>query len=146
MIGIIMSIVAGALMSLQGVFNTRLSEKIGLFQSNTFVQGTAFVLSLIVMFFFGKNGDFREITNVNKLYLLGGALGLGITVSVMLSIKGLSPTYAISIILISQLLIAAIIDAFGLFDSDKIPFTWNKYIGILVMIAGVLLFKWNTNK
>ncbi len=141
-----MSIVAGALMSLQGVFNTRLSEKIGLFQSNAFVQGTAFVLSLIVMFFFGKNGNFKEIMNVDKIYLLGGALGLGITISVMLSIKGLSPTYAISIILISQLLLAAIIDAFGLFGSDKIPFTWNKYVGIGVMIAGVLLFKWNITK
>ena len=141
-----MSIVAGALMSLQGVFNTRLSEKIGLYQSNAFVQGTAFILSLIVMLIFGKISEFKEIGNVNKIYLLGGALGLGITITVMLSIKGLSPTYAISIILISQLLVAAIIDAFGLFGSEKIPFTWNKYIGILVMIAGVLLFKWNIKK
>lgn len=141
-----MSIVAGALMSLQGVFNTRLSEKIGLYQSNAFVQGTAFILSLIVMFIFGKISEFKEIGNVSKIYLLGGALGLGITITVMLSIKGLSPTYAISIILISQLLVAAVIDAFGLFGSEKIPFTWNKYIGILVMIAGVLLFKWNIKK
>ena len=41
-----MSIIAGAAMSIQGVMNTRLSEGIGLCESNAFVQGTAFVLSL----------------------------------------------------------------------------------------------------
>ena len=38
MLGVIFAIIAGTAMSLQGVFNTRLSEKIGLFESNVFVQ------------------------------------------------------------------------------------------------------------
>ena len=67
MFGLLMSIIAGAAMSIQGVWNTRLSEKIGLFESNVIVQGTAFVLGLLVMAFFGK-GDFREIVNTPKLY------------------------------------------------------------------------------
>ena len=141
MLGIIMSIVAGAAMSFQGVFNTRLSEKIGLYESNTFVQGTAFLLALIAMWILGK-GDFTQITQVNKVYWLGGVLGLIITITVMLSISNLSPTYAISIILISQLLVAAIIDAFGLFGSEKVSFDWNKYAGIALMIGSVILFKW----
>ena len=40
--GFIFSIIAGAAMSIQGVMNTRLSDKIGLYESNVFVQGTAF--------------------------------------------------------------------------------------------------------
>ena len=140
MTGIIMSIIAGAAMSVQGVFNTRLSEKIGTFEANAFVQGTAFIIGLIVMFFF-KKGSFSEIMNVNKLYWLGGVLGIVITITVMLSIKDLKPTYAISIILISQLLVAALIDAFGLFDSEKLAFGWEKYIGLGLMIAGVIVFK-----
>lgn len=141
MLGIIMSIVAGAAMSFQGVFNTRLSEKIGLYESNMFVQGTAFILALAAMFILGK-GDIMQLGQVSKVYWLGGVLGLIITVTVMLGIGSLSPTYAISIILISQLLVAAIIDAFGLFGSEKVDFGWNKYVGIAAMIGGVLLFKW----
>ena len=38
MIGVVTAIVAGAAMSLQGVFNARLSEKAGLFTSGAFVQ------------------------------------------------------------------------------------------------------------
>ncbi len=140
MIGFLFSIIAGAAMSIQGVFNTRLSEKIGLYESNVFVQGTAFLLSIVAVLIMGKGG-FKEIFSVEKYYLLGGVLGLVITITVMLSIKGLSPTIAISTILISQLLVAALIDAFGLFGSEKVAFGWTKYVGIAMMIGGVLVFK-----
>jgi len=128
-------------MSFQGVMNTRLGDKVGLFASNAYVQGTAFILSLIALIF-AKNINLRGFTEVNKLYLLGGVLGLIITVTVMLSIKNLSPVIAISVILVSQLVCAALIDAFGIMDSEKIVFGWNKYIGAILMIGGIVLFKW----
>jgi len=141
MMGIIFAIIAGSAMSIQGVMNTRLSDKIGLYESNAWVQGTAFLLALLAVLILGK-GNFKEIANVNKFYLLGGVLGIIITITVMLSIGKLSPTVAISIILISQLTVAALIDAFGLMESEKIVFGWNKYIGLLLMIGGMILFKW----
>lgn len=145
MYGFITAIIAGAAMSVQGVFNTRLSEKTGLYESNMIVQGTAFILSLIAMWVLGK-GSLKGIADVNKIYLSGGVLGLVITITVMLSIGKLSPTVAISTILISQLTVAALIDAFGLFGSEKIPFEWNKYLGIALMTGGMLLFKCNIQK
>ena len=141
MLGFIMSAIAGAAMSFQGVINTRLSDRIGLWESNVFAQGTAFILSLIVMFIFGS-GSFSALGGMEKVYWLGGVLGLIITVTVMLSVKGLGPTAAVSVILITQLLTAAIIDAFGLLGSEKLPFGWNKYVGLGLMAGGMLLFKW----
>lgn len=140
MSGIIFAIIAGSAMSIQGVMNTRLSEKIGLYESNAIVQGTAFILALIALWIMGK-GNFRALGEVNKLYLLGGVFGILITVTVMLAIGKLSPTVAISIILISQLAVAALIDAFGIMGSEKVAFGWNKYVGLALMIGGVLLFK-----
>ena len=138
--GIIFSVIAGAAMSFQGVINTRLSEKIGLFESNMFIQGTAFALSLLAVWWFGS-GNFRGLLEVNKIYWLGGVLGLIITITVMLGIRDLSPTVAISTILISQLLIAALIDAFGILGTEKVVFQWTKFVGIALMIGGVLMFK-----
>ncbi|MBQ3472205.1 MAG: DMT family transporter [Clostridia bacterium] len=138
--GFIFSAIAGAAMSVQGVMNTRLSDKIGIYEANAFVQGTAFVLSVLAVWILGK-GDFKEIGAVNKWYLLGGVLGLVITITVMLGIGKLSPTVAISTILITQLFVAAIIDAFGLMGSEQVAFGWNKFAGLAVMIGGVLLFK-----
>ena len=55
--------------------NTRLQENVGLWEANAFVQGTAFVLSLIVLWIFGK-GSLRSLTAAPWWNLLGGALGL----------------------------------------------------------------------
>ena len=141
--GYLYAIIAGACMSIQGVMNTRLSEKTGLFLSNSFVQGTAFLLSLI-MLLFAKNNNFKGFGEVNKFYLLGGLFGIAITLTVMMSVKGTSPAIAVSTILVSQLICAAIIDAFGIMGTEKIAFGWNKYLGAVIMIAGVLLFKMKT--
>lgn len=141
--GVLFSILAGAAMSVQGVMNTRLSEKIGLHESNLIVQGTAFVLSALVLWFWGK-GDFKLLPQVPWVYWLGGVLGVVITLTVMMAIGAMSPTVAISIILVSQLLVAALIDAFGWMGAEKVPFTWRQYGGAALMIAGVLLFKWKS--
>lgn len=138
--GIIFSIIAGMAMSIQGVMNTRLGEGIGNMEANAFVQGTAFALALAVLVFY-RQGSFSELGSVNKLYWLGGVLGLVITLTVMLGIKNLGTTLAISIILISQLLVAALIDAFGLFGSEKLAFGWSKYLGLALMTGGMLVFK-----
>ena len=138
--GFVFAILAGAAMSVQGVMNTRLSEKLGLYESNAWVQGTAFALSLLAMWIWGK-GSFRELGQTPKVYLLGGALGLVITLTVMLAIGRLSPTVAISTILIAQLLVAAIIDAFGWLGAERVAFHWNKFAGMARMLGGVVLFK-----
>ncbi|MBO5099004.1 MAG: DMT family transporter [Clostridia bacterium] len=140
MIGFAASIIAGAVMSLQGVFNTQLSDKIGLYESSTFVQGTAFVFSVITMLIFGK-GSFSALKEVNLLYLTGGLLGVIITITVMLGISKLNTTTAISVILVSQLICGALIDAFGLFGSEKISFNFRNYIGIALMLSGIIVFK-----
>lgn len=127
-------------MSIQGVMNTRLGEHIGVMESNAFVQSTAAVLSWIALMFY-RTGSFGALGETNRLYWFGGVLGLVITVTVMLGIKSLSPTVAISVILISQLLVAAIIDYFGLMGSEKMDFGWTKFLGLGLMIGGVIVFK-----
>ncbi len=140
MTGIISCIIAGAAMSVQGVMNTRLGEKIGLYESNAYVQGIAFVLSLAAALILGK-GNISSIGETSAVYRFGGVLGILITITVMIGMKNTSPAIAVSIILIAQLLVAAVIDAFGIMGTEKIPFLWNKYVGLALMIGGMLLFK-----
>lgn len=141
MLGFIVSILSGMCMSIQGVFNSRLGEKIGILETNVFVQGTAFLLSTAFLIT-SKRNNFKDIKTVSKLYLLGGVLAVIITYTVIKGISTLGTTYAISTILISQLITAAVIDAFGLFGTEKIKFGSNEIIGVIVMLAGIIIFKW----
>lgn len=141
MLGIIMSMVAGVSMSLQGVFNTRLGEKIGIWETNLLVQFIGAVLTFIVFFFFGK-GNMKNLKDTNKLYLMGGVLGVIIIYTVMTGIRSLGATCSIGIILVAQLTAAALIDAFGLFDTTRISFGFTKIVGIVIMVVGIIIFKW----
>ncbi|EQB85792.1 transporter family-2 protein [Clostridium punense] len=143
MLGIIFSIVAGAAMSLQGVFNTRLGQKIGLWETSVFVQGIALISSLVAAFAIG-DGSFRAIKDANKLYLLGGVLGAIITFTVMRGIGALGTTLAIAIILVAQLTAAAAIDHFGLFGAQCVRCGFRQLLGVAIMIVGILIFKWKS--
>lgn len=141
MAGILLSIISGICMTLQGIFNTRASEKISTLQTNVLVQGSGFLLTVIILLAFGKC-DFKGIKDINKLYLTGGILGVIIIFTVMQGIKSLGATCSIITILIAQLLSAAIIDAFGLFGTTQINFSFTKIIGVVLMLIGVIIFKW----
>lgn len=143
MFGILYSIVAGISMSFQGVFNTRLSDKLGIWVTTAIVQGTGLIITLMIALFSKKN-NLQNITCCKKLYFLGGILGIIITVTVIQGIKFLGPTHSIAIILIAQLATAALIDFFGLFDSPKINFTASKMLGLTMMILGIIILKWRS--
>jgi transporter family-2 protein len=138
--GIMFAIAAGVFISLQQVFNTRLGEKIGFWETNTVVHGSGLALSLIILFAAG-NGSFAKIGEANKLYLLGGAMGVIIIFSVMNAISTLGATYSVAILLVTQLIAATFIDSFGLFGSPVIKFDTTKFLGLTIMIAGIIVFK-----
>ncbi len=143
MVGFLCALVAGAAMSIQGVMNTRLGDKIGVLETNGLVQGVAFLLAAVIAWIFGK-GNIRLISDAPWWSTLGGVIAPIITVTVMLSIKGLSPTVAISTILLAQLTVAALIDALGWLGTEQVPFTWQKWLGVALMVGGVVLMKVKT--
>lgn len=140
MVGIVCSIIAGIFISLQGVFKTRLSDKIGLWETTLTVHGVGFVFALILVIILG-GGNLKKIGEVNKFYLLGGMFGVLIVYGVMKGISLLGASVSTSILIIAQLVFATVIDTFGLFGSEKIKFDFTKPLGILVMIVGILIFK-----
>lgn len=141
MLAIIYAIISGISMTLQGVFNTKLEEKLGTWETNLVAQATALFITLIIVFFFGK-GNLKAVKDVNKIYLLSGFLGVIIIFTVMKSIGAMGATCGIGVILVAQLASAGIIDAFGLFGSEKISFGFKEIIGVTIMIIGIVIFKW----
>jgi len=74
--------------------------------------------------------------------LLGGAIGAFITFTVIKSVGTLGPAKAIMVIVTSQLIVAYLIELLGIFGADKVDFQWRKLIGVILVIGGILTFKW----
>ena len=143
MIGFFIAMLSGALMSVQGVFNTKLTESTSLWVANAFLQFTAFLLC-IAAWLVTDRSSMRSLFNVEpKYFLLGGVMGAFITLTVIKSMDSLGPAKAVMLIVIAQLIVAYLIELFGLFGVEKQPFVWRKAIGALVAIAGFIVFKWD---
>ncbi len=140
--GIIIALISGALMSIQGVFNTAVTKNAGMWVSNTWVQFTALIVCIAGWFITGRD-SFAAIAKVEPRYmLLGGVIGAFITFTVIKSMSVLGPAKAVMLIVVSQLLVAYLIEVFGLFGVEKVDFVWKKVIGMVLAIAGIVIFKW----
>lgn len=142
MIGFFIALISGSLMSIQGVFNTGVTKSAGIWTANVFVQFTALIVCLAAWGITERN-SFISIAKVEPKYmLLGGALGAFITFTVIKSMDMLGPAKAIMVIVIAQLIVAYLIEIFGLFGVEKQSFEMRRIIGMLVAIGGVVIFKW----
>lgn len=142
--GFIIALISGALMSVQGVFNTEVTKQTSIWVSAGWVQLTAFVICLVMWMFTGR-ASVTGIWQVQPWYmLLGGIMGALITYTVIKSMGTLGPAKAALLIVVTQILVAYAIEVFGLFGVEKVAFEWRKAIGALVAIAGILIFRWET--
>lgn len=141
--GIIIALISGALMSIQGVFNTGVTKTAGVWVSAGFVQLTALAVCIAAWFVTGREGSIGDLAQVpHKYMLLGGAIGAFITYTVIESMNRLGPARSVMLIVISQLLVAYLIELMGIFGVEKAGFEWKKLIGMLIAITGVIIFKW----
>ena len=142
MIGFFIALVSGALMSVQGAFNTQVTKTTGMWVSNGWVQLSAFAVCLVAWLIAGRD-DVMTIAKVEPKYmLLGGVIGAGITWTVIKSMEQLGPAKAALLIVISQLIIAYVIELLGLFGVDKQPIDWRKIGGMIIALIGVAIFQW----
>ncbi len=143
MFGFIAAMVSGALMSIQGVFNTQLGKQTGNWTTNAFVQFTGFLLCMVLWFFKEReSGSVSQIINAEPKYLLtGGLIGALITFTVMAGMAALGPAKAVMLIVSMQLVVAYLIEVFGWFGTEKVGFDWMKLIATGLFLAGIILFK-----
>ena len=143
--GLLVALISGALMSIQGVLNTEVTKQTGIWVSAGWVQLTAF-LTCVILWFFADKSPVGAILEVRPWYMLaGGLLGAFITYTVIRSMDSLGPAKATLLIVVTQIIVAYCIELFGLFGVDKAAFEWKKIIGALIAIAGIIVFRWQSS-
>lgn len=140
MAGFIIAIVSGALMSIQGIFNTNVTKSSSIWVAAGFVQQTALATCLIMWFFNGRPEVSGVLRVDNKVSLLGGVIGAFITFTVVKSVSELGIAKAEITIVVSQVIVAYLIELFGLFGSKKAEFSWLKLLALIIAAGGVFMF------
>lgn len=145
MFGFIIALISGALMSIQGVFNTEVTKQSSTWTTSTFVQATGFLACFLVWFVTERNQSFFMLLKVSPKYLLlGGVIGAAITFTVIKSVASLGPAQSAMLIVASQSIVSYLIEVFGLFGVEKTGFAWIKVVGVVLFVAGLVIFKWKS--
>lgn len=142
MVGFLIALISGALMSVQGVFNTQVTKASSIWGASAFVQFTALLVCLGAWLFTDRSSLMQVFQVQPKYMLLGGAMGAFITYTVIKSMDTLGPAKAVMIIVVAQLIVAYVIELFGWFGTEKQPWEWRKVIGMAIAITGIVIFKW----
>ena len=141
--GMLVSVISGILMSVQGVFNSEVTKQTSIWIAAAFVQVTAFAVCMAAWFATGRESSFGEVISTRPVYLLsGGIIGAFITYTVIFGMNTLGPAQAVLFIIAAQIISAYLIELFGMFGVEKSPFHWTKLAGVVLMAAGIIIFKW----
>ena len=79
--GFLVALISGALMSIQGVFNTEMTKQTSLWVSTGWVQFSAFLVCVLAWIFTGRDSVGALWQVENKYTLLGGIIGAFIVIS-----------------------------------------------------------------
>ncbi|MBG0918824.1 MULTISPECIES: DMT family transporter [unclassified Exiguobacterium] len=137
--GIICSAVAGAFISVQAAVNAKMNINLGAWATTVLVFIVGLVGSIIPLLLFG--GNLAGLRDLSPIYWLGGLLGVGVVYCVMRSIQLLGPTLSVSLILVSQLIWALVVDLYGAFGMPQITLSAGQIVGLTILLVGVILFK-----
>lgn len=138
--GLVLALIAGSLVGIQNVFNSKVDESVGTWTTTAIVLAMGFIASFSIgLAVEGK--QLFDLSNMKTWYWLSGIIGVGVVLSVVQGVKRLGPTYAISIVMASQIGFALLFDSLGLLGLDKVPFTGKQAIGVLVIVGGIIVFK-----
>ncbi|MEE6802529.1 DMT family transporter [Escherichia coli O8:H10] len=141
---IILSVVGGALLSVQAAINGQLGSKVGVFRSAflTFSVG-ALITALLIFFFETKHAV--TLLEVPKWQLLGALLGVPYIVIMVLAVQRIGTAVATVAVIFGQLAMSMLIDNFGWLHNDAIPFSATR-LGAVVCLGIALWFIYSGSK
>ena len=139
-LSLLLALISGVLMAVQGSLNTALSKVVGLLETTFIVHVTGTIVLMILLFVLrmGK-GNLYALPEAPWYAYLGGIVGVGIIYLVAASIPQVGVANATTAIIIGQVLTAIIIDHFGAFGLERMAYGWHQIAGLILLGVGAKL-------
>ncbi|MBH5319476.1 DMT family transporter [Paenibacillus sp. GSMTC-2017] len=138
--GIMMALLAGALISVQTMFNNKVKEVVSSETTTALVLGMGFIASFGMGVLF-EGAGFFSFGPMEPWFWFSGLIGIGVVTCVVNGVKIMGPSNAILIVMASQLLISLWWDSLGWFGLETVPLTFQKVLGVVALLGGLILFK-----
>jgi len=135
---VIVALAGGVAISLQSQFSGTIGHRVGVLESTFIVHlGGLLLAGLLILAF--RGGNLTAWRSVPWYALSAGFLGVIIVGSVSYAVPrlGLAPTLTLAIV--AQLLVGAVLDHFGWLGATSRPLDLPRLVGLAVLCAGTWL-------
>ncbi|KDE48853.1 MULTISPECIES: DMT family transporter [Geobacillus] len=135
----LLALTAGMAVSVQAGVNGGLGKRIGVLEGAfvSFLIGT--IVLFLVQLFFGK-GELLAMFSTPKWQLTGGILGAFYVFVMVLIVPKVGVANSLAAVIAGQLVMSSIIDHFGLFGGQRIPFDMTRLAAIACLFLALWLF------
>ncbi len=139
-LAVALTVVGGLAAAIQAAVMGELGERVGVFGALAFSGVVAVVLSIGALLV--ARQSLYGIVDVARepIWLwTGGALSVLIILAITVASPRIGVTATIGIIIAGNLVMAAVIDGFGLFGLDQVAIGWPRLLGIALLGIGAAL-------
>jgi transporter family-2 protein len=133
------ALVGGMAVTLQGQFMGQMDRNIGTAESVFITYGIGAVFAGFMMLLLKGGALSTAFTAVPSYTLISGILGLIIIASIGYTVPRLGVTTALTLVLVGQYFLAALVDNNGWFGTPIREIGFKQISGLLVILAGAYL-------
>jgi bacterial/archaeal transporter family-2 protein len=136
-----LALVAGLAGSIQVAVMGRFGERIGSFEALAANLIFSSILATAVLLVLRQSlAGFGDALRSPWWYWVGGGgMGLVVVLTITVVTPKIGATATIGLLIAGQLAMGVAIDSYGLFGVDKVPLSWPRILGVLLLAAGALL-------
>jgi transporter family-2 protein len=138
MLTVVLAVVGGVAITLQGQFMGLMDQGIGSKESVFITYGSGGILAILMIVAF-RGGNLKAWSDVPWYAFTAGALGLIIVGTIGYVVPRLGLATGFTLIVATQFVVAALIDHFGFFGTPIRPLDVSKLIGLALLLVGVRL-------
>jgi bacterial/archaeal transporter family-2 protein len=140
-LAVLITVAAGGLVAAQAPANNVLSERVGTWGavSVNFLVGTICVLTVTFALAGGFGGEEGARTPPWFYWIFGGVGGAAIVVTTLVAVRELGAGGVTAAVIAGQLALSVVLDRLGVLGLDERAVTWEKVLGIALLIAGTVL-------
>jgi transporter family-2 protein len=137
---VLFTLVAGIAATVQAAVNAELGRRIGTLEAAAFQTTVALLIFAVLTLAFRPSfGGVASALREPPWLWLGGVMGVIIISALTFAPQRLGVVAFSGMLIGGQLATAALVDRFGLFGLERIPFTWQRALGLVLLAGGALL-------
>jgi transporter family-2 protein len=136
---LILTLAAGALVTLQAPANAELSHHVGDLGAALVSLVIATLVVVVLLLVFGDPGRLAGITSFRVEYALGGIAGAGVVAVSLVTVRTLGAGGVTAALVAAQLIVAVVLDRFGVLGLQHVQLSWERGLGVVLVIAGAVL-------